>query len=294
MANDMPAPSSTDERVAHAWRLHHAELVAQARRTVRDEQAAEDVVQEAFRRLQGVDAIDAIDDVGAWLSVVVRRLSLNHLRTAYARREVVADDVGRNSLASIDPADRITLDEEIQLALGVVLQRLSPGERTAFLLHDVFGFPFDAIAAIVGRTPAACRQLASRARSAIRREPLTTNPSPVEPARHQLVVERFIAACAGGDLAALMEVLDPEVDGHAELIGFGPIVDIEGRAAIAQRIVGMFGPGTGTSMMLVNVEGDAAVVGYAHGRLAALIRLDVDVESGSVRHIRSYVLPPHR
>jgi RNA polymerase sigma-70 factor (ECF subfamily) len=290
MVNDDTGMSAVDEGLADAWRAHRSELVAQANRTLRDERAAEDVVQDAFRRLHDSGAIDDIDDVGAWLSVVVRRLCLNSLRSAYARREVVADDVGDLVTVSIDPADRVTLDDEVQFALAVVLHRLSPAERTAFLLHDVFGFPFDAIAAIVGRTPAACRKLASRARRAVRSEPPTTTAVQVEPAEHHAVVKRFIAACAGGDIAELMAVLDPDVDGHAELIGFGPIADLAGRPAVAQRLIGMFGPGTGTEMALVTVETEAAVVAYANGLVAALIRLDVDGDN--ITHLRSFVLAP--
>jgi RNA polymerase sigma-70 factor (ECF subfamily) len=293
MEHDDPPFIAVDERVAVAWQDHRSDVLALARRTLRDEQAAEDVVQDAFRRLQDSGAIDEIEEVGAWLSVVVRRLCPNRLRSAYARREVATDDIDV-LVGAIDPADRVTLDDEVQLALAVVLERLSPAERTAFVLHDVFGFPFDAIAAIVGRTPTACRQLASRARRAIRRDPPASvgAAADIEPATHRLVVERFIAACAGGDLRALMDVLDPEVDGHAELIGFGPIVDVSGRADVAQRLVGMFGPGTDTSLVPITVEGGAAVVAYVHRRVAALVRLDV--EGRTVRHLRSFVLPPTR
>src|SRR6476646_2030424 len=165
-SNDTPIGS--DARVDDAWRTYRARLVAQATRTLRDPAGAEDVVQEAFRRLSRVP-LDEIEDVGGWLSVVVRRLSLNRLRSAYARHEGLVDVAGDTDTVPLaDPADRVTLDDEVQLALAVVLDRLSPAERTSFVLHDVFGFPFDAIAAVVGRTPAACRQLASRARRAIR------------------------------------------------------------------------------------------------------------------------------
>jgi len=106
------------------------------------------------------------------------------------------------------------------------------------------------------------------------------------------VVERFIAACAGGDIGALVAVLDPDVDGHAELLGFGPIVDASGRPTVAQRLVGLFGPGTGAHLVPVAVEGEAGVVAYLHGRLAALVRLQT--ENGLIRHMRAWVLPPTR
>ncbi len=278
-----------DARLDDAWRTYQARLVVQATRTLRDSAAAEDVVQEAFRRLSNVP-IDEIDDMGGWLSVVVRRLCLNRLRSAYARHEGLVEGFVASEIADVDPADRVTLDDEVQLALAVVLDRLTPAERTSFVLHDVFGFPFDAIAAIVGRTPTACRQLASRARRRIRTDATTAGSADVEPMQHRAVVERFIAACAGGDIAELMVVLDPDVDGHAELIGFGTVVELSGRPAVAQRLIGMFGPGTGTLLVPVAVEGDAAVVAYVHGHVAAVVRFDH--EGGRIRHMRAFVIPP--
>ncbi len=259
-----------------------------------DAAAAEDVVQEAFRRLHGTP-LDEIDDVGGWLAVVVRRSWRTRMRVAYIRHEVTGVDAPE--FFDADPLDRVTLDDEVQAALAVVLDALTPAERTAFVLHDVFGFPFDAVAAIVGRTPAAVRQLASRARRAIRpdRTSGVTRPAVTRRAdapEHHVVVERFIAACAGGDINDLVAVLDPDVDGHAELIGFGPIVDERGRPAIAQRLLGLFGPGTEARLVPVSVEGEAGVVAYVRGRLAALVRLHSD--EGRIRHLRAYVLPPTR
>jgi RNA polymerase sigma-70 factor (ECF subfamily) len=282
-------PVSADSRFDQAWREHHDRLVARALRMLRDGPAAEDVVQEAYRRLHEVP-IEEITDVGGWLAVVVRRLCLNRLRVAHVRHEVVGTDA--TLVADADPADRVTLDDEVQSALAVVLDNLTPAERTAFVLHDVFGFSFDAIAAIVGRTPAAVRQLASRARRSIREDVRPERTVVADPSQHALVVERFIAACSGGDIAELVAVLDPDVDGHAELIGFGPIVDEASRPAIAQRLIGLFGPATDSVLVPVSVEGEAGVVVYAHGRLAALVRFEHD--NGMIRHLRAFVLPPTR
>jgi RNA polymerase sigma-70 factor (ECF subfamily) len=260
-------------------------MVARATRMLADEAAAEDVVQEAFRRLDQVRP-DEIGDVGGWLAVVVRRLCLNRLHAAYARREAIGTET--TAISDVDPADRVTLDDEVQAALALVLDRLTPGERTAFVLHDVFGFPFDAVATIVGRSPAAVRQLASRARRSIRADedtPAATHPRSAE---HDAVVERFIAACAGGDIGMLVEVLDPEVDGHAELIGFGPIVDQAGRPAVAQRLIALFGPGTGRILVPVALEDGVAVVALDGGRVVALTRLEQ--AGGVIRHLRSWVL----
>jgi RNA polymerase sigma-70 factor (ECF subfamily) len=287
--NDADRRASSDVRFDEAWREHRERLLARATRMLHDPAAAEDVVQDAFRRLHDVP-IEEINDLGGWLAVVVRRLCLNRLRSAYVRHEVIGDE--RTVVSDVDPADRVTLDDEVQAALAVVLDALTPAERTAFVLHDVFGFPFDAVAAIVGRTPAAVRQLASRARRSIREDVERDVPAATTPSQHAAVVDRFIAACEGGDIAELVAVLDPEVDGHAELIGFGAIADERGRPAVAQRLIGLFGPGTDSVLVPVTVEGQAGVVAYAHGRVAALVRLDHD--GNAIRHMRAFVLPPSR
>jgi RNA polymerase sigma-70 factor (ECF subfamily) len=173
------------------------------------------------------------------------------------------------------------------MALAVVLDRLTPAERTAFVLHDVFGYPFDAVGEIVGRTPAACRQLASRARRSIDGDVPATAPRH-RITRQQEVAERFIAACSGGDITQLMTLLDPEVDGEAIVLGRGPISQVVGRAAVAQRIVRLFGPGNQIVLRPVAVEDRPGVIAFSHGRVMAVIRLDQD--GGLIRHIHSFVL----
>ena len=125
------------------------------------------MVQEAFARLAGA-SIDDIDNVRGWLVVVTRRLCLDRLGSADARRTTATAEPPEMAHQGVDPADRLSLDDEVRRALAVVVDRLSPAERTSFILHDIFGFPFDALAELVGRTPAACRQSARRARLAIR------------------------------------------------------------------------------------------------------------------------------
>src|SRR5947209_1423779 len=158
---------------------------------------AEDAVQEGFARLLRAD-IDSIDDVRGWLVVVVSRLCLDQLRSARVRRTdtTAAPDVVPSTP---DPADRMTLDDDIRLALAVVLEHLSPAERSVFILHDVFQFSFETVGAIVGRSPSACRQLASRARRRLETE-VGPGRFVVEQSEQRVVTERFIAACAGGDL----------------------------------------------------------------------------------------------
>ncbi|HEX5094813.1 MAG TPA: sigma-70 family RNA polymerase sigma factor, partial [Acidimicrobiia bacterium] len=209
-----------DPRIGDVARDERRHLVDVAFRMLGDLSRAEDMVQEAFVRLARSD-LDSINDVRGWLVVVVGRLCLDHLRSASARREAASEQAAIEiaSLASAsattdgaDPADRVTLDDSVRDALLAVLEHLTPAERTAFVLHDVFQFPFDTIGSIVGRTPTACRQLASRARQRLRDESVPVR-SHIESAQHHVVVERFMAAAAGGDIGALMEVLDPEVAG---------------------------------------------------------------------------------
>jgi len=173
---------------------------------------AEDVVQEAWLRLERADA-RTIENLSGWLVTVVSRLALDALGSARMRRERyigpwLPDPLVGAAADDADPADRVTLDETVSHALLFVLERLTPAERTAFILHDVFGYSFDEVSAVVGRTPAAARQLASRAR----RHVVEQRPRQSGTAQdQQRAVTAFAAAAAGGDLEALLAVLDPDV-----------------------------------------------------------------------------------
>ena len=167
---------------------------------------AEDVVQEAWLRLERVDA-DAIENLDGWLTTVIGRLALDRLRSARARREAYVGPWLPEPLVSEDPADRVTLDESVSYALLTVLEQLSPAERTAFVLHDVFDVPFGEVADVVGRTPEAVRQLASRARRHVDRERPRFSASRDE---HERAVRAFALAVGEGDLEGLVEVLDPD------------------------------------------------------------------------------------
>jgi RNA polymerase sigma-70 factor (ECF subfamily) len=167
---------------------------------------AEDVVQEAWLRLERVDA-DTIENLDGWLTTVIARLALDRLRSARARRESYVGPWLPEPLVSEDPADRVTLDESVSYALLTVLEQLSPAERTAFVLHDVFDVPFGEVAEVVGRTPEAVRQLASRARRHVDRERPRFTASRGE---HERAVRAFAQAVGEGDLEGLVEVLDPD------------------------------------------------------------------------------------
>lgn len=210
---------STDDRMSRAWRNNHAYLVDLAFRMLGDVGQAEDAVQEAFTRLLGT-AAGQIDSERGWLTVVTSRLCLDRLRSAQARLER-ADETAIQSAVSavagppaIDPADRVTLDDEIRYALDIVLRRLTPAERVAFILHDVFATPFDAIADTLGKPVSTCRQLARRARQKI--SPAGQRPRALTPSEHRAVTEAFIKACSTGNLDALVSMLHPDVWGIAE------------------------------------------------------------------------------
>jgi len=171
---------------------------------------ADDAVQDAWIRLSRTDTSD-VDDLRAWLTTVVGRVCLNMLRSRKTRREASLDTHVPDPLlspeAGVDPEQEALLGDSVGLALLVVLDSLAPAERVAFVLHDVFGVPFDDIAPIVGRTPTASRQLASRARRRVQRAPVPD----VDLDGQWAVVDAFLAAARAGDFERLLEVLDPEV-----------------------------------------------------------------------------------
>src|ERR687895_628628 len=172
---------------------------------------ADDAVQEAWLRLSRSDTSD-VENLRAWLTTVVGRVSLNMLRSRRTRREASLDVHMPDPIVSgedgIDPEQEALLGDSVGLALLVVLDTLGPAERVAFVLHDVFGVPFDEIAPIVGRSPAAARQLASRARRRVRAE----SPEPDADLEVQRrAVDAFLAAARDGDFEALLKLLDPDV-----------------------------------------------------------------------------------
>ncbi|PTA44779.1 RNA polymerase sigma factor SigJ [Micromonospora sp. RP3T] len=172
---------------------------------------AEDAVQETWLRLARAD-VDTIDNLDAWLTTVVARISLNTLRSRAARREDPLDvrlpDPIVETPPDADPAHAVVLADSVGLALLVVLDTLNPTERLAFVLHDMFGVPFDEIAPLVGRSPTAARQLASRARRRVRGRAPAPDP---DLARQRAVVDAFLTAAREGDFEALIAVLHPDV-----------------------------------------------------------------------------------
>jgi RNA polymerase sigma-70 factor (ECF subfamily) len=259
------------------WASHHGFLIDIAYRLLGSYSDAEDIVQEAFIRLLRSD-LDPIEDVRAWLVVVVSRLCLDQLRSARTRREsyvgawlpepLVADE------AASDPAEAVTLDESVRMALLIVLDKLSPAERVVFVLHEVFGFPFARIASIVKKSPVACRQLASRARRRVEEEGVSARFH-VDPAEQQRVVDAFIAACRNGSMEELLRLLDPSVLGWADAGGSLAAVRSPnvGPAIVAQAVMQYFGAASGSHLSQRQVNGEPGIVVVRNGVVAAVLVL---------------------
>jgi RNA polymerase sigma-70 factor (ECF subfamily) len=199
------------EFLAEAFEEHRTHLRAVAYRMLGSVSEADDAVQEAWLRLSRSDARE-IENLGGWLTTVVARICLNVLRSRVARREVPFGPHVPEPIVSredgVDPEHEALLADSVGLALLVVLETLAPAERLAFVLHDMFAVPFDEIAPMVGRSPMAARQLASRARRRVR----GAAPAPdADLSRQREVVDAFFAAARDGDFDALVAVLDPDV-----------------------------------------------------------------------------------
>ncbi len=216
---------------------HRQHLESVAYRMLGSRSEAEDAVQEAWLRLSRSDT-EAVENLAGWLTTVVARVALDLLRSRRARREDYAGSWLPEPIVTIEngPEDEAVLADSVGLALLVVLDTLTPAERLAFVLHDMFGMPFDEIAPIVDRSEAATRQLASRARRRVRGAAPTTDPDLREQRR---VVDAFLAASRAGDFEALLEVLDPDVVFRIDVGGVAPAArpPIEGAEAVAAQVL---------------------------------------------------------
>ena len=218
---------------------HRAHLRSVAYRMLGSVTEADDAVQEAWLRLNRSDTA-AVENLGGWLTTVVSRVALDALRARRARRE---DYLGSRLPEPVfdtafggDPEQEALLADSVGLALLVVLDTLTPAERLAFVLHDMFAVSFDEIATIVDRSPAAARQLASRARRRVRGAAPTPDP---DLARQRQIVDTFLAAARAGDFEALLEVLDPDVVFRVDTGGSGPAArpPLVGAEAVARQLV---------------------------------------------------------
>ena len=258
---------------------------------------AEDAVQETYTRWYAMSRQQqgAIESPGAWLTTVASRICLNVLGSARARRETYVGEwipeplpegiewiTGQPGGTATDPADRVTLDESVNMAFLVVLESMTPAERVAFILHDVFRFPFAEVAGIVGRTPAACRQLASSARRRIRASPAPATPT----VRQAGIVRAFKAAWEAKDIDALIGLLDPDAtataDGGGLAIAF--LRPIEGGGQIARAWVEIANRAPSTMTFLERtVNGQPGLVAQQGGVIVTVFAFEVTGDQ--IKHI---------
>ena len=257
---------------------------------------AEDVVQETYARWYAMSRQqqEAVESPGGWLMKVASRICLDLLGSARARRERYVGEwipeplpdrtewiSGRSSGSSVDPADRVTLDESINMAFLVVLESMTPAERVAFILHDVFRYPFDEVAEIVGRTSAACRQLASSARRRIGASQAPGTPT----AQRADLVRDFKQAWEAKDIDALIGLLDPD----AMAIGDGgglvaaELRPIEGGEQIARAVIEIAGRAPSLTILERTVNGQPGLVAQQDGITVTVIAFDI--AGGRIKHI---------
>jgi RNA polymerase sigma factor (sigma-70 family) len=247
---------------------------------------AEDIVQETYTRWYAMSRQqqDAIDSPGAWLTTVASRICLDLLRSARARRERyvgewIPEPVPERTEwpdGTVDPADRVTLDESINMAFLVVLESMTPAERVAFVLHDVYRYSFTEVAEIVGRTPAACRQLATSARRRLRTAQTPATPT----ARRADIVRNFKQAWEAQDIDALVAILDPD----ATVIGDGGgIVNallhpLEGGEQIARYLIDLTRRAPAMTILERTVNGQPGLVAQWDGITTAVFAFDIAAE----------------
>lgn len=260
---------------------------------------ADDAVQESWLRLSRADT-SSVENLGGWLTTVVARVCLDMLRSRRSRRE---EPLGVHAAEPIadgtDPEHEVLMADSVGLALLVVLETLAPAERLAFVLHDMFAVPFDEIAPIVGRSPAAARQLASRGRRRV--QGASTVPD-ADRTRQREVVNAFLAAARGGDFDALLTVLDPDVVLRADLaaVSIGAATEVRGAAAVADRAV----KGGAQAARPALVNGAVGVVVAPRGRLlmvlgftitrGKVVEIDVIADPGRLRRLDLAVLNDRR
>jgi RNA polymerase sigma-70 factor (ECF subfamily) len=221
------------EWLAQRFEEHRGRLTAVARRMLGSSSEADDAVQETWLRLSRSDS-DAIENLGSWLTTVLSRVCLNMLQARRSRPEVPLDpDAPEPEATGSDPEQEALLADSISLALLIVLETLTPAERVAFVLHDMFGVSFEEIAPVVGRNAPAARKLASRARRRVQGEDATPETSRL---RHAEIVDAFLAAARDGEFERLLAVLDPDVvlTADATAAGLGTAPELRGARAVAE------------------------------------------------------------
>jgi RNA polymerase sigma factor (sigma-70 family) len=257
---------------------------------------AEDVVQETYARwyARSAQQQEAIESPGGWLTRVASRICLDLLGSARARRERYVGEwipeplpdrtewiSGRSGVTAVDPADRVTLDESINMAFLVVLDSMTPAERVAFMLHDVFRYPFAEVAEIVGRTPAACRQLASSARRRLR-----ASQGPATPTAQQAeIVKDFKQAWEAKDIDALIGLLDPDATAIADGGGIvsAELRPIEGGEQVAFAVLDIARRAPNLTLLERTVNGQPGLVAQQDGVTVTVIAFDI--AGDRIRHV---------
>jgi RNA polymerase sigma-70 factor (ECF subfamily) len=259
--------------LAQRFEAHRAYLEAVAYRMLGSRSDADDAVQEAWLRLARSPA-DEVRNLRGWLTTVVGRICLDMLRSRGARREEPLDVRVPDPVVTFeddDPEREAELADAVGLALLVVLNTLTPAERLAFVLHDLFAVPFTEVGAIMGRSAAAAKQLASRARQRLRAAPV----SDADPTRQRQIVNAFLAAARHGDFAALLSVLDPDVVLRADA-GSGPLGPsrlVRGAPAVAEQVMQFASLARFALPAMVN--GSPGVVAAPNGRVMAVLGITV-------------------
>ena len=261
---------SEEDWLASRFEASRPRLRAVAYRMLGSLSEAEDAVQEAWLRAAGHGA-DDVANLEGWLTTIVGRVCLDMLRSRRSRREEPLDAEAAAAAAAEGPEQEAVLADSVGLALLVVLDTLAPPERVAFVLHDMFGLPFGEIGEVTGRSPAAARQLASRARRRVRGGAV---PQP-RAARQREVAEAFFAAARGGDLNALLAVLDPDVELHADAaaVPSGIPMTLRGAAAVSRGAVAASARSRHSQLALV--DGVPGIVMAPLGRLVLVLRFSI-------------------
>ncbi len=274
--------ATTAEEAAAQFEALRPRLVGVAYGLLGTVAEAEDAVQDAWLRLQRSDLAE-IEDLTGWLVTTTARLALDVLRSARHRRETyIGPWLPEPVETAPDPADTLSLADSLSWAMLVVLETLSPAERTAFVLHDVFGHTFDQVAAALGRTPAACRKLASRARDHIE----TRRPRfDVDPERHRHTVEAFARASREGDLEGLLALLDPDAVLTSDGGGLVSAArkPVHGADKIARFLIGVNAKYPDQVKRITHVNGGLAVLMLVGGEVSSVTALGI--RDGRIRTV---------
>ncbi|MEQ4715593.1 sigma-70 family RNA polymerase sigma factor [Nonomuraea sp. B19D2] len=293
---------NTDDFLASRFEEHRSHLKAVAYRMLGSLAEADDAVQESWLRLSRTDSRE-IDNLGGWLTTVVGRVCLDMLRARTSRREDLLEQRLPDPVISPedggDPEQQALVADAVGLALLVVLESLSPAERLAFVLHDMFAVPFEQIATIVDRTPSTAKKLASRARQRVRGTVPLPDP---DPSRQRQVVDAFLAAARGGDFEALLSILDPDVVVRVDAgaVAKGGMWTITGAAAVAGQMANFKRFSTVYAAEPVLVNGVVGLVGRQNGEVRSVLSFFVtdgriaalDILSDPDRLAQLVLIPP--